>query len=340
VTADASDPARASTTDRAAPDDRLVAVDDPFAAAGRRRRLRRLAGPDGIIAGIALDHRDSLRVVLERQGSAGRTIADLRALKHVLVRVLAPAATVVMLDAELGRPALEDGSMPASVGLIMPLEAQGYETQGDRRLTTLLDDFSPLDALRIGADACKILLPYRIDDEPAADRQDALVAATVAACHAIGLPLVVEPVVHRLSTETEAGHAAAYRTLVVEGVARLQPLGADLLKLPFPMRDPGATPGADASAACRALAAACRDTPWVLLGGGDATGIDGLVDQIRMAGEAGASGFLAGRAIWGPTLRPDARETARLASETALPAFLRCRTIATAAARPLPSGPG
>lgn len=314
--------------------------DDPLGAAGRARRLRRLAGPDGIVAGIALDHRDSLRVILERDGIANRTTADLQALKRVLVRVLAPAATAVMLDAELGGPALADSSIPDEVGLIMPLEAQGYETEGDRRLTTLLEDFSPQDALRIGADACKILLPYRVDDRPAADRQDALVAATVAACHAIGLPLVVEPVVHRLSTETEAVFAAAYGTLVVEAVARLRPLGADLLKLPFPVRDPDATPEGDARAACQALADASGDIPWVLLGGGAKPGIDALVDQIRIAGEAGASGFLAGRAIWGPVLGSDAAETARLATGMALPAFLRCRTMAMAAARPLPSGAG
>jgi len=286
---------------------------------------------DGIVAGIALDHRDSLRVVLEGLGVTGRTTADLRALKHALVRVLAPAATAVMLDAELGRTALTDGSIPVGVGLIMPLEAQGYETQGDRRLTTLLADFSPGDALRTGADACKLLLPYRVDDEPAADRQDALVTATVGACHAVGLPLVVEPVVHRLSSETEAGHAAAYPSLVVAAVARLRSLGADLLKLPFPVRDPGS---------CRALADACGDTPWVLLGGGGATGVDALVDQIRIAGEAGASGFLAGRAIWGPALRVDVSQTDRRAATIARPSFVRCRTMAAAACRPLPSGPG
>ncbi len=318
----------------------MTATGDPaLGAVGRARRLRRLADANGIIAGMALDHRDSFRAVLERQGIAVRTTADLQTLKRALVRALAPAATAVMLDPELGWPALADASIPGDVGLIMPLEAQGYEAQGDRRLTTLLEDFAPHDALLVGADACKLLLPYRIDDEPTAVRQDALVAVAVAACHDAGLPLVLEPVVHRLSTETEAGHAAAYPALVVGAVARLQPLGADLLKLPFPVRHPRATSPAEAGAACRSLAEACRSTPWVLLGGAAATDVDELVDEIRMAGEAGASGFLAGRAIWGPALRSDVTETSRLAVETALPAFMCCRAMAAATARPLPSGP-
>lgn len=306
-------------------------------AMGRARRLRRLAGADGIVAGIALDHRDSFRAVLERQGIAARSTADLQILKHALARAIAPAATAVMLDPEFGWPALGDEGIPSDVGLIMPLENQGYEAQGDHRLTTLLEDFAPHDALLVGADACKLLLPYRIDDEPTAARQDALVAATVAACHAAGLPLVLEPVVHRLSTESEADHAAAYAALVIGAVERLQPLGADMLKLPFPIRHPTATLPAEAIAACRSLADACGVTPWVLLGGGEATDVDELINEIRMAGEAGASGFLAGRAIWGPALRSDPAATARLAVETALPAFLRCRAMAAVSARPLPS---
>ena len=306
--------------------------------AARRRRIGRLGGTKGIVAGIALDHRDSLRVVLERQGIVGLSTADLRALKAALARELAPAATAVMLDAELGSLALDAGVIPSMVGLIMPLEAQGYETQGDRRLTSLLEDFSPLEALRLGADACKLLLPYRVDNEPAAAPQDAVLVEAVAACHALGLPLVVEPVVHRLSTESPEAYADAYTGLVVDAVTRLQPLGADLLKVPFPVRHTYASNLAVAARdACRVLASACGETPWVVLGGG--ADIDILVDQIRLAGEAGAVGFLAGRSVWGPALRPDVAETARLAAEIARPAFERCRAMAERTARSLASSP-
>jgi tagatose-1,6-bisphosphate aldolase len=305
---------------------------------GRRRRISRLGGPDGIIAGIALDHRDSLRVALERQGIVGIPTAGLRAMKAALARELTPAATAVMLDAELGSLALEAGDIPPAIGLIMPLEAQGYEAQGDRRLTSLLEDFSPLDALRLGADACKVLLPYRVDDEPAAAHQDALLLDSVAACHALGLPLVVEPVVHRISTESPEAYAAAYTGLVVDAVARLQPLGADLLKAPFPILHLEASTPAAARDACRALATACRETPWVVLGGG--ADIDMLVDEIRLAGEAGAVGFLAGRSVWGPVLRADVGETALLAAEIARPAFERCRAMAERTARSLATGRG
>lgn len=305
------------------------------AETGRRRRLLRLGGPDGIVAGIAIDHRDSLRVVLEGRGFTGYAADDLREMKLRLARSLAPAATAIMLDADLGGPALEAGVVPPWVGLIMPLEAQGYEAAGDERITSLLADFSPATALRYGADACKLLLPYRVDHDASAARQDALVRSTARACHALGLPLVIEPVVYRRSTEPPGAYAAAYPRLVLGAVARLQPLGADLLKLPFPVDDLAAATEPVALAACRALDTACNGTPWVLLGAGAETAI--FLDQIRLAGMAGASGFLAGRGIWGPALAIDPGETERLAARTSLPDLERCREVAERFARPLPA---
>jgi tagatose-1,6-bisphosphate aldolase len=305
----------------------------PDAVAGRRRRLLRLGGTDGVVAGIAIDHRDSLRVALEHRGLTDLTSADLGDLKLRLARTFAPAATAIMLDAELGGATLQAGVIPSRVGLIMPLEAQGYESGGDDRTTALLPDFPAEAAHRYGADACKVLLPYRVDRESQAAQQDALVASTAAACHALGLPLVIEPVVYRLSSDREAEYAEAYTDLVIRAVTRLQPLGADLLKLPFPILDPAGAAEPDALAACRALDRACSGTPWVLLGAGVDTAT--FLEEIRIAGTAGAAGFLAGRGIWGPTLARDPDEVERLAIHTGLPDFERCRATAERHARPL-----
>jgi tagatose-1,6-bisphosphate aldolase len=306
------------------------------AAAGQvgiRRRLRRLAGPDGVIAGLAIDHRDNFRTVLERSGINGLGTPELRALKRALVAVLAPAATAIMLDAELGQDAFDSGAVPDAIGLIMPLEAQGYDALGDGRVTTLLADFSPDTALAYGADACKLLLPYRLDDAPSALRQDALVGECARACHALGLPLVVEPIAYRWSTESEAAYAQRLPELVIGAVVRLQPLGVDLFKLPFPVADPAAVDSPDTLAACQAVTAACAGTPWVLLGAGAPA--DAFVEQVRVAGSNGASGFLAGRGIWGAALSSDPEQAAAIARAVCLPLFASCRTVAERVARPL-----
>ena len=310
-----------------------MTADTAASAVGRRRRLLRLGGTRGIVAGIAIDHRDSLRVMLERRGLTGLGIADLRALKLGIARALAPAATAIMLDEEMGGLALEAGVVPPDVGLIMPLEAQGYETLADGPRTTLLEDFSPADALRYGADACKLLLPYRVDDRASAGHQSALVRETVAACHELGLPLVIEPVVYRRPGEGEDAYSSAYTGLVLAAVTALRPLGADLLKLPFPVLDLDAVTETAARDACRALDEATAETPWVLLGAG--VGTDTFVRQIRLAGAAGASGFLAGRGIWGAAISTEPDETERLASAVCRLDLERCRATAEEVARPL-----
>ena len=190
-----------------------------------------------------------------------------------------------MLDEEFGGPALDAGAVPSSVGLIMPLEAQGYETIGDGRTTTLLDDFSPADALRRGADACKILLPYRADHEPSATAQDALVArpsppATRSACRWSSNR---SPIAGRARPRRRSRTPIARLVLDAvraAGAARRGPAQAAL---------PGVRPGrrtarAAAADACRELAVACGDTPWVLLG----AGADGetFIEQIRIAGRS------------------------------------------------------
>src|SRR5262249_6712814 len=153
------------------------------------------------------------------------------------------------------------------VGLIMPLEAQGVG-DGPDPLTTLMTEFTAADAARRGADACKVLLPYRVDRPAAAARQDAIVSAAAEDSHAAGLPLVIEPVVGRRGDEVPDDFAAAYPSLVVEGVARIRALGVDLLKLPFPVLDLDAAREETAADACRRVDAACGGTPWVLLGAG------------------------------------------------------------------------
>jgi tagatose-1,6-bisphosphate aldolase len=286
-----------------------------------------------VVAGIAIDHRDSLRIMLERRGRPDVGSAEIRALKLALTRALAPSATALMLDQELGWPALESGAVPADVALIMPLEAQGYETAGDGPTTTLLEDFSPIIALRYGADACKLLLPYRVDAVDTAARQDALVVSSAAACHQLGLPLVLEPLVYRRPGETAAAYSNGYTALLLGAVERLQPLGPDLLKLPFPVLELTSVGEPTAIEACRTIDEACRDTPWVLLGGG--VGTDTFVEQIRIAATAGAAGFLAGRGIWAPALAGDADEAFRIATTICRPEFERCRQVAERFARPM-----
>jgi tagatose 1,6-diphosphate aldolase len=284
----------------------------------RARRLDELSGADGIVAGAAVDHRDSLQLALERKGMPDVGPAGLSALKLRIARALAPASTLVLLDAEYSAAqALADGAIPGSVALGVALEAQGYGEVEDVPRTTFLEGWSPEQAARLGASACKLLLPYRADVAAQAAGQRSVVAEAVAACRRAAVALILEPIVYG---ELDPGR---FEELVVAAAAQLAALEPDVLKLQYP----GSADG------CRALDEACgSEVPWVLLGGGaDPELLESLVAE---ACAAGASGFIAGRTLWDTALVADERESLAALHESSVPLLERLAALARATGRP------
>jgi tagatose 1,6-diphosphate aldolase len=267
-----------------------VSTRETAARLGRLRGLDMLSDARGIFALAAMDHRDSLRVAFEKAGHPTPPPERIAELKTTVARALAPHATGLLIDLELGVPAIALGA-PGPCAIVVPLEAQGYEDVAEGRVTTFLPGFSPALARTLGAAACKLLLPYRPDHEASAARQDAVVREAVAGCHAEGLPLILEPIAYALPGETPDDFAATFPSLVVASARRLQALGPDILKLQFPRDDHG-----DEAAWCKQIDAVCGPTPWVLLGGGGAPEV--FARDLRIACAAGASGFIAGRTLW------------------------------------------
>jgi tagatose 1,6-diphosphate aldolase len=269
-----------------------------------------ISGDDGIVVGVAVDHRDALRTLLERRGLPGddATVADL---KLRILRTLAPLSTVVLVDVELGvGPALATGAVPGTTALAVPLEAQGYGRLDLVQETTFMEDWSPARARVLGAAACKLLLPYRVDEEAQAERQEAVAREAVAGCRAAGLALILEPVVYPRPDRPDDPDLRS--TLIVDGARRLAALGPDVLKLQHP----------GSAAACRELDRACGpEVPWVLLGGGaDAATLE---QQVEEACAAGASGFIVGRTLFDGALVEDRAAADRALAETSRPLLER-----------------
>jgi len=274
-----------------------VSAGETAARLGRLRGLDTLSDARGIFALAAMDHRDSLAVAFEKAGHPTPPPERITELKVTVARALAPHATGLLIDMELGAPAVALGA-PGPCPIVVPLEAQGYEEVAAGRVTTFLPGFSPALARVLGAAACKLLLPYRPDHEASAARQDEVVREALAGCHAEGLPLILEPIAYALPDETPDAFARVFPSLVVASAQRLQSLGPDLLKLQFPRDDHG-----DEAAWCKHVDGACGSTPWVLLGGGGAP--EAFARDLRIACAAGASGFIAGRTLWAGVIGDD-----------------------------------
>lgn len=274
--------------------------------------LRRIASPAGVLCVLALDHRDAMRNAFRRVGVEDVSAETMAETKARIIEAVAASASGALLDHDAARRSRPDG-----LGVLVPLERQGYAALDGGRLNEL--EFAAADAVAVGADGCKLLLHYRADHRATAARQHALVARAADECQRVGLPLVVEPIVYRLEDESEDAYLAAFADLVVAGAETLSGSGVDMLKLQYP---------GDRSA-CERLTAAAAPLRWVLLGGGEVDAEEFAVD-LEAACRAGACGFMAGRTVWGGALGLPAPEQRRWLAERARPLFERLASIAHA----------
>lgn len=278
---------------------------------GTRRGLDACASPRGTFAVLALDHRQNLRRELHPEDPATTTYDEMVAFKRAVVRILAPVATGTLLDPEIGAAqAIADGSLPGRAGLLIAVEATGYEGPPQARASKVLPGWSVEKAKRMGASAVKLLVYYH-PGAANADAQERLLASVAAECVRLDIPLFVEPLGYDPATGGRlAGEAR--RTCIIETARRLTGIGGTVLKAEFPY-DAGVADMAAWADACRELDAASA-LPWVLLSGGvdDET----FERQVGVACRAGASGVLVGRSVWAPaaTMGASARD-AWLATE-------------------------
>jgi tagatose 1,6-diphosphate aldolase len=262
---------------------------------GKLRRLGKCSTASGRFLILANDHRNNLRRALSPDAPDSIGYAELAAFKRQIVESLSPSASAVLLDPEFGvAESLASGALASGAGLIVSIEETGYSGSETGRTSRVLPGWSVEKAARVGADAIKLLVYYH-PDAGNARAQEELIGQVVAECQHHDLPLFLEPLSYALNATDGKLSSAEKCRIVVETAARLTPLGIDILKAEFPL-DSNTDPDEENwSAACQELSAASC-VPWVLLSAN--VSFELFVRQTRVACAAGASGILAGRAIW------------------------------------------
>ena len=267
---------------------------------------------------LAIDHRDSLRKFLSPDDLDAVSADELTDLKVDIVRELAPMATGVMLEPEYSIPQVADaGALPSGVGFVAALESQGYLGALGSAPTTVLDGWSVEAAAASGAAAVKLLLPYHPDRALAAD-QRAVATEVIAECRRVEIPLVLEPLFYDLDDPRDR------RRVVVETARQFAAADPHLLKLPFPV-DPTVEPARDV------WLDACEEMnelipmPWTLLsGGGD---FESFFAQVEVALQAGSSGCMVGRALWGEAARATPSDRTAILKSLIAPRLSRLHSL-------------
>lgn len=250
--------------------------------------LEPLARPSGALAMVAMDQRESLRAMLAENRDSAVTDDVMRQFKLDVARAVGPYASGFLIDKNLGFREVTDNSLlPAGCGLILAVDDLRHV--GPVVRDTFLDHaVDPAAAKARGAVALKLLLVWRRDAERS--RRVRMAAEFIALCADAGLISVLEPVVRPHETESDFRLNPA----ILEAARELGPLRPSLYKAQVPDGTP-----AEMAATCTQLTD-ILPTPWVVLSQGVA--VDDFPAAVRIACQAGASGFLAGRAIWSDTI--------------------------------------
>ncbi len=275
---------------------------------GKLRGLQQVANDNGFLTICAIDHRGALQRALNKENPDAVTYQDMVDFKLDLCRAVAPYVSAVLLDPVYGAAqAVATGILPGHIGLLVSLEKTGYSGEKTARITELLSGWSVEKAKRMGASAVKLLVYFRPDLKEIASRQLDLIAKVADQCIKEDIPFLVEPVSYPVE---EVGVSALKFAdmkpeLVIETARQITSLPIDVLKAEFPADMQFERDEKKLLQLCQELDQASR-LPWVLLSAG--ADFKTFRKQVEIACKAGASGFLAGRALWQEGVQIRSRE--------------------------------
>jgi tagatose 1,6-diphosphate aldolase len=271
--------------------------------AGKLWGMRRMADENGLFKMTAVDQRPPIKgPIAAHYGTDEAPYEDVARFKSMLVETLQGGSTAMLLDPHYAMPVGLKYLSPTK-GLIVTLEDSIFEETGNGRRSSMIDDWDVGKIKRSGADAVKVLAWYRPDaDEDINQYQKDWTKRIGEACAKYDIPFLFELLVYPLKSDAEQTQEYVEMNTkraddVLKSVEEFAhpDYGVDVFKLesPVPAKDVATTDGVQALFDEMGRLAG---RPWVMLSAG--AGKPDFKQILEHAYVAGASGFLAGRAIW------------------------------------------
>ena len=270
---------------------------------GKLWGLRRMADARGIFKMTAVDQRPPIKGPIAKHLGVEQAPWDQVAeFKRLLVETLQDQSTAMLLDPHYAIPYAIDALSPAK-GLVVTLEDSVFADTPGGRLSSNIDDWSVEKIKRMGGDAVKVLAWYRPDADTEVNRhQQDYVKRIGEQCARYDIPFLFELLVYPLAKDADQtkdyvemkGKKADDVLASVEEFANPD-YGVDVFKLESPVNAADADGSSEVQAVFDEMGR-LAGRPWVMLSAG--AGKPEFRRVLEHAFEAGASGFLAGRAIW------------------------------------------
>jgi sulfofructosephosphate aldolase len=280
--------------------------------------LDALARESGTFLMVAMDQRESLRTMLAAHHPQ---VEDERLVRFKLAvaRELGSYASGFLIDRHYGyEEVVRERLLPPSCGLILAADALDQPPGGIVEETELDEGVDAAAAVRNGVVALKLLVIWRDDERRPHRLETARRFVELARSH--GLLSVLEPVVR-------GPEGFDREEAIVTAAAELGAVGCDLYKCEVP------THGAGEAEEITAWSRRIDDVvpcPWVVL----SQGVEPAryPAAVEAACKGGASGMLAGRAVWTATLAAD--DPSELLRENSVPRLRELAGIVDAHGRP------
>ncbi len=254
-----------------------------------RAPLTKLARPSGALAMVAVDQREALRGMFAAHQSTPVPDSQLTQFKVDVARELSPFASALLVDQEFGIDAIiNQKALTGGCGLIAAADLLVGPPGGAATDTAIDPDVDPIRMRDIGSVGLKFLILWRNDESP--DVRAQLVEDFNKLCKVSGLPSIIEIIVKAPIDTSKSFNREEELIIAAKEAATWKP---DLYKAEVPFHGEG-----DLSAITKNAERISEaiGSPWVVLSNGVKQPF--FNDAVKACAIGGASGFLAGRAVW------------------------------------------
>jgi sulfofructosephosphate aldolase len=288
-----------------------------------RKPLTNLARPSGALAMVAVDQREALRGMFAPHQNTSVPDSQLTQFKVDVARELSPFASALLVDQEFGIDAIIDQKvLNSGCGLIAAADLLVGPAGGAATDTAIDPDVDPIRMRDIGSVGLKFLVLWRNDESP--DARAKLVEDFNKICEISGLPSIIEIIVKPPTDSSRSFNREEELIIAAREAAAWKP---DLYKAEVPFHGEGDLNQVTKNAERISEAIG---SPWVVLSNGVKQPF--FNNAVKACAMGGASGFLAGRAVWADIVgSPDIPKALR---EVSIPRLERLAEIVDTHAKP------
>lgn len=292
------------------------------------RGYQQICGRDGAVMVIAADQRGGMRKIMAAQPSEEAAITEkmLGETKSDITQYLASRASCILLDPVCAVPNIVDnGTLARDTALLIGLDASGFDTAPEGyQLSKLVPGIDARRVRELGGTGGKIMVYIRADRPAANIANIDILRNCIADFGEEDMLLVVEFLTYPLPGESKEDYKANFPKLIEEGARICLDLGSKVLKLPYPGN----------AQSCARITAMCGAVPWAVLSAG--VDHETFLGQVEIAMANGASGVIAGRALWKDCISLDRSVTRDRLTNVAVPRLRQIQEIVAKhrAARP------